>query len=328
MQLPQARAEEVADQAARLGAAATVRAMERLGEMLVEMRHAPDPRLLLEVALVQLTHEASGHDMTGLLARLDKLEKAVASGGGGNAAAAAPAPRPVPIDPTTGRAALGGRARSSVPATPAAPASPPLEPSVTVPPAAATPAAAPESPAAVADAPLSQVAESPARLSAVPSPAPAATQPAPAASGGTHPAADLAAQAVAMWADEIKPTLRSLARAMYSNTTLLGVRDGKVALGVSNDAHRLRCEEHRKDVEAAIAKVVGGPVAVSLIVDGSHQDHDDNVVQLKRPAVAEPVEEEEIDMTELIDAPPEAALSPIDRLAQAFPGSEIIDERS
>ena len=38
-----------------MGAAAAVRAMERLGEMLVEMRHAPDPRLLLEVALVQLT---------------------------------------------------------------------------------------------------------------------------------------------------------------------------------------------------------------------------------------------------------------------------------
>jgi hypothetical protein len=33
-------------------------------------------------------------------------------------------------------------------------------------------------------------------------------------------------------------------------------------------------------------------------------------------------------MTELIDAPPEAAVSPIDRLTQAFPGSEIIDERS
>ena len=343
VQLPQARAEEVADQAARLGAAATVRAMERLGEMLVEMRHAPDPRLLLEVALVQLTHEASSHDMAGLLARIDKLEKAVASGGGGVAPAAAPAPRPLPIDPATGRAALGGRARAAGPtaASPAAPATTAPAPGTTAPgPAASAPtltsAPTTDAPSPTtgdpSDAPAasqSPVVESPARLSAVPSPTPAATEPSSVgSSGGTHPAADLPAQAVAMWADEIKPTLRSLARAMYSNTTLLGVRDGKVALGVSNDAHRLRCEEHRKDVEAAIAKVVGGPVAVSLIVDGSHQDHDDNVVQLKRPAVAEPVEEEEVDMTELIDAPPEAALSPIDRLAQAFPGSEIIDERT
>jgi DNA polymerase-3 subunit gamma/tau len=159
----------------------------------------------------------------------------------------------------------------------------------------------------------------------------ASTAPSPVAanaSTATHPAGDLAAQAAAMWADTIKPTLKSLARAMYSNTTLLGVRDGKLALGVSNDAHRGRCDEHRKDVEAAIARVVGGPVSVVLVVDGSHEDHDDNVVQLKRPAAAAPVEEEEVDLTDLIDAPPEEALSPIDRLAQAFPGSEIIDERS
>ena len=39
--------------------------MERLGEMLVEMRYAPDPRLLLEVALVQLTHEAMQTDPHG-----------------------------------------------------------------------------------------------------------------------------------------------------------------------------------------------------------------------------------------------------------------------
>ena len=53
VQLPDVQAAHVADQAQRLGAAAIVRAMERLGEMLVEMRHAPDPRLLLDVALMQ-----------------------------------------------------------------------------------------------------------------------------------------------------------------------------------------------------------------------------------------------------------------------------------
>jgi DNA polymerase-3 subunit gamma/tau len=130
-----------------------------------------------------------------------------------------------------------------------------------------------------------------------------------------------------MWADDIKPRLRSLARAMYSNTTLLGARDGALALGVSNEAHRQKCDEHRKDVEAVIAGVVGGPVPLLLVVDGSHQDHDDNVVQLKRPA-APPPPDEEVDLTDLVDAPPEEVLSPIDRLAQAFPGSEILDERS
>ena len=70
--------------------AAIVRAMERLGEMLVEMRHAPDPRLLLEVALVQLTHQASSVDMSVLLDRIERLEHQVVAG----ATPPAPSPRP------------------------------------------------------------------------------------------------------------------------------------------------------------------------------------------------------------------------------------------
>ncbi|HZY09094.1 MAG TPA: hypothetical protein VFE69_15155, partial [Ilumatobacteraceae bacterium] len=67
---------------------------------------------------------------------------------------------------------------------------------------------------------------------------------------------------------------------------------------------------------------------LSLVVDqGGHTDsHEDNVVPLKR---AEPVQaDEDIDTGDLVDVPPDAIVSPIDRLTQAFPGSEIIDERS
>jgi len=56
VQLPDRRRAIVADQAQRLGLPATVRAMEVLGEVLVELRHAPDPRVLLDVALVKLTN--------------------------------------------------------------------------------------------------------------------------------------------------------------------------------------------------------------------------------------------------------------------------------
>ena len=91
VQLPAQRAEEVTGLAQRLGAAAIVRSMERIGEILVEMRHAPDPRLLLEVALVQLTHEASSGDLSVVLERLDRLEHQIAAG-----AAAAPPARPHP----------------------------------------------------------------------------------------------------------------------------------------------------------------------------------------------------------------------------------------
>ncbi|MCB9392697.1 MAG: DNA polymerase III subunit gamma/tau [Acidimicrobiaceae bacterium] len=126
--LPDSRAGVVAEQASRLGAAKVVKAMERLGEILVEMRHAPDPRLLLEVALVQLTHQAVSHDVGALMDRIDRLERALAEG-----VAKPSAPAVTPVDPATGRVPLGARARRD--ATGAAP-----RPTVT------TPARTPDSP--------------------------------------------------------------------------------------------------------------------------------------------------------------------------------------
>ena len=319
VQLPAQRAAEVSDLAQRLGAAATVRAMERLGEMLVEMRHAPDPRLLLEVALVQLTHQAAGADVSVLLERLERLEHQVASG-----AAAAPAARPAPIDPSTGRAALGGRARpTAAPAAAPAPAAPPV-------------------------AALSEPAYAPA---APPPSAPAVS--APVAAPADVPSGDLVAATVQRWVADIKPKLKGLARAMYSSTTVLGDRNGTFALGVANEMQRTKCEDHRKDVEAAIASVVGGKVTVQLVIhSGPDDDHEQlvdaaesaasapspapavrgqsNVVPMQRPtapvAPAVPTPDDEIDLDDLVDAPPETVVSPIDRLAQAFPGSKLVDE--
>ena len=37
-------------------------------------------------------------------------------------------------------------------------------------------------------------------------------------------------------------------------------------------------------------------------------------------------EDHEVDLTELVDAPPETVKTPIDRLAEAFPGSELVTE--
>ena len=51
--LPDEELARVEDQARRLGPAAIVRAMEALGDALVAMRDAPEPRVLLEVALVR-----------------------------------------------------------------------------------------------------------------------------------------------------------------------------------------------------------------------------------------------------------------------------------
>ena len=68
------------DQASRVGAASLVRGIELLGSTLSEMRHAPDPRVLLDVAAVQLTADSVAPDLAALLTRLHRLEEQVAAG--------------------------------------------------------------------------------------------------------------------------------------------------------------------------------------------------------------------------------------------------------
>jgi DNA polymerase-3 subunit gamma/tau len=103
VQLPAEAADALTAQAVRLGPAAIVGAIERLGEILVELRHSPDPRVLIEVALVQLCRQREPTDELEILAaRVAKLE---------HGAAAAPPPAPAPVDPATGRAKLGGHAK-------------------------------------------------------------------------------------------------------------------------------------------------------------------------------------------------------------------------
>ena len=104
------------DQAGRLGAAGLVRGIETLGAALSDMRHAPDARVLLDVAAVQLTSDSVAPDLGALLARLHRLEEQIAAGVVGADVQPAPA---VAADPITGRAALGGRARTAPTGQPA-----------------------------------------------------------------------------------------------------------------------------------------------------------------------------------------------------------------
>ncbi|HQV57263.1 MAG TPA: DNA polymerase III subunit gamma/tau, partial [Ilumatobacteraceae bacterium] len=329
VQLTSARQTEVADLAQRVGAATLVRAMERLGEMIVEMRHAPDPRLLLEVALVQLTHRPTQVDLATLVERIDRLERTVAAG----AVAAAPAP----TDPTTGRAVLGGRAARREPsgAQHAAVASPPAtaEPATT-PPATAGPsvgaedatmhpvnlAAAPSGPSSTASDP------SPAPATIRPTPAPPDSQPAQpavAASPSASPSVsdgDLAARAAKIWASEILPALRGLAKPMYAGTTVLGGEGSTLRIAAPNEPHRQRCDDCRGDVERVIQGLLGGAVTISLSVRNSNDPDDlpigsSNVIAMRPAAVAESTDDDEdIDLDELVDVPPDDVISPVDRL--------------
>ena len=116
VQLPEQRKTQIAEQARRMGASTVVRAIEVLGEILIEMRHAPDARLLIEVALVKLTSVNNANDNSSLIARIERLEAGITRD------ASAPIVRPAPINAATGKVQLGGKATVAV----AAPSSGPL----------------------------------------------------------------------------------------------------------------------------------------------------------------------------------------------------------
>jgi len=336
VQVPSNRLDALAAQAQRLGAAGLVRGIEFLGTALADMRNAPDPRVLLDVATVQLTVDSVGGDTGALLQRIERLERQVAAG------VAAPVdPKPAaPVDPSTGRAALGGRAR------PAAP------PAITAAQAAAAPAVV------VADQPTPDAATG----DIAPAAAPAAIT------------SDITAD---IWENTIRPALRGMARAVYAPAGFVGSTDSTITLSVPNAAHRAKCEEQRSVVEAALATFAGSPVAVELVDedggDGGGSDGSTSTApRVGSSALSSSVEDrpdtssagtesssprerglataaamgaagetaeddppvsaidlpddDDVDLDGLIDAPPESVKSPIDRLAEAFPGSELIEE--
>jgi DNA polymerase III subunit gamma/tau len=266
VQLSQHQVDELATQARRLGPARIVRGIERLGEILVELRHAPDPRVLVEVALVQLCADsgASSDDLGALAMRVTQLEQAVAGGAGTGTGSG-------PIDPTTGRATLGGRARAAatVPAVPA--------PSTALP---------------------------------TPRPAPAAdVAPAP---------ADLTRE----WETQVCPSLKGMARALYTPVDVVTGDSGSVTIAVPNATHRTKCEQHRAEVEQAWSVATGRSVTIELVVGGgAHDDH----TPVASPIPSAPVDD--VGAVPIDDGPTSPMPSAVERLAQAFPGAELVEGR-
>ena len=229
--LPRERLDAIAVLAQQLGAAGLVRAIERLGSALVDMRHAPDPRILVEVALVQLTHDESGSDIYALMVRLERLEQSVkqlrsaAPSAAPSSAGSASAPR----DPTTGRAVLGGGARRPTPA-----------------PAPATDATTDATTEAATDQGTSSnttvgdtsgdtssdtVAPSGDAHQGAPAAQPVRPEPTPA------PAGVPAISVPDAWEKTVKSQVKPLVRALYSAGSFLGSSGDTWQFGVPNDAH-------------------------------------------------------------------------------------------
>ncbi len=111
---PEERA-RLAGLAKEMGNPAVVRAIEILGEAIVDIRGqaVADPRLVLEVAVVRIARREARTREETLLDRVERLEQRLASGTPEHAAAASAPPRQAPVP---GGPVLAGRQRAAKPA--------------------------------------------------------------------------------------------------------------------------------------------------------------------------------------------------------------------
>lgn len=212
VQLPEDRAAEVTAQAGRLGTPRIVKVIETLGLAINDMRNAPDSRVVLEVALVRLVHRELQMGIESLLARIERLEKELEN---------RPQIAPAPVNPSTGRAVLGGRVAQD----PSAPAMRPVAPT----------SSAPSAPAVA-----------PATTSA-PEPAPAAAS----------TSAMSIASVVEKWNDGVIGELKGMRRAVAQMAKPVE-RNGQLILMVDNEPSAKRVNEYMPDLSAVIFKVAGG----------------------------------------------------------------------
>ena len=219
VQAQEHRAAELADQARRLGTARIVKVMETLGQALLDMRGAPDQRVVLEVALVRLVHRQLDTGLDALLARVERLEREIVD--------RPPALAPAPVNPSTGRAVLGGRVSRDA--------------------SAPTPRPAAPSPAPVA-APSPLAPES----------APPTVPPAPSAGASLD-------TLVARWSDDVLATLVGMRRAVAQMVKPV-VRDGAVVLMVDNEHAAKRVNDYLDDLSAAVRAAAGSSCAVVVEV--------------------------------------------------------------
>ena len=293
--------------AERLGLARLVRAMEVLGRSQVDMREAPDPRVVLEVAVVRLARPELDDSPAALLDRIARLER------GQGAPTARPPEGPAPAH---SHGQVHGQLHVEPPATP-----PTGEPPVAAPtgeaPAAAPPtgggadlasrptigalrrraaAGGTEEPAAAPGPSAAPTPPpSPAAGSATPSPGPSDPDaasgpggnrdrppvppgsPAGAGTGGPAPAglADTSGRSgapdrdtlVQAWGDGVLASLSPKAKALFLAGRFVSVDDGVAVFALPTAPHRDKCDELRATVEEAIAGAVGARVRLKLVVD-------------------------------------------------------------
>jgi DNA polymerase-3 subunit gamma/tau len=325
--------EQFTSLAESMGLARLVRAMEVLGRALIDMRDAPDPQVVLEIALVRTASPELDAGLDALAERVAALERTLSSGtvperpapSAPAAPAAAPAAASTPPVDVGRRPSLGAVQRSRQ-GTPAAEAAAETEPAP-----ATAPAAAPPAPPQPAPSPAPAPATVTAGTSAQEGPAATATP-------GVAIDRDSLSQA---WGDGILRGLPARAKALYSGGRFVAVDQAGAQFALPNAAHRDRCADLAPQVEAALAQHFGSPVTLVLVVDGGSADPP--AAASARPDAPGPppqgrrptskadvdVDVDEVDLEDLREATAQdtdQASAAEARLLEAFPGASEVAE--
>jgi hypothetical protein len=314
--------------------------MEVLGDALVAMREAPDPRVLVEVSLVRLCRPDVDTSPGAIVDRLERLERTLAAGG--------PAPPSTSASPVTPPAMS-----AAPPPPPATPSSvPPAPPSPTAPPPSASPTsgarlalaarAAPPSPSApLPPPPRSQPPPSSHRPAPSPPSVPtAATGPAPRASdtgtpadsGAPFPTRD---ELTLAWGDTVLAALPRRAAVRYQVGRFTAAENEVATFALPNPVHRDRCEEVRADVEQALATYFKRPIPLRIVVDAGSAPPPTSTAPATganptaasgEQAASQPEPDHDVDIDDLRDAPPGTLASPVDHVMQAFEGAQVVED--
>ncbi|HEX2296075.1 MAG TPA: DNA polymerase III subunit gamma/tau [Actinomycetota bacterium] len=229
LDLATADAERLRSQAESFTGGALLRAIDLLGKSIVDMRNAPNHRLLLEVALVRAAAPETDPSATGLLGRIERLERRL---GIEASPSEQPQPAAAPRQPAPGpaRAARAPAATASPGGAPARAATPHVD---ETPPAAAPPAA--EAPPGTWGEPSTSPAQRPARdePKEAAAEAPAPTPAAPAADVGLGHVRD----AWDATLQEVKRRSRTVG-AFLNPSQPVKLEDGTLVVEVQSEFHK------------------------------------------------------------------------------------------
>jgi hypothetical protein len=119
----------------------------------------------------------------------------------------------------------------------------------------------------------------------------------------------------------VLPRLKGLTKALFAACRWADGPSGPVLLAPT-EVHRAKCVKDLPAVEAALEAQFGVKVPVTLAAEGTEPPPSNGRGQ---QAAAPAYDDDVVDLDDVVDAPPED-MDPVSRVAQAFPGSELIDE--